>query len=39
VSRIDRLILDMEQGAQKILNLAWDLEKQGRLQIVKAESK
>ena len=39
VSRIDRLILDMEQGAQKILNLAWDLEKQGRLQIVKAGSK
>jgi len=38
VSRIDRLILDMEQGAQKILNLAWDLEKQGRLQIVKVES-
>lgn len=38
VSRIDRLILDMEQGAQKILNLAWDLEKQGRLEIVKAES-
>jgi biopolymer transport protein ExbB len=38
VSRIDRLILDMEQGAQKILNLAWDLEKQGRLEIVKAGS-
>jgi biopolymer transport protein ExbB len=38
VSRIDRLILDMEQGAQKILNLAWDLEKQGRLEIVKVES-
>ncbi|MCG6957294.1 MAG: MotA/TolQ/ExbB proton channel family protein [Gemmatimonadetes bacterium] len=38
VSRIDRLILDMEQGAQKILNLAWDLEKQGRLEIVEAGS-
>ena len=38
VSRIDQLILDMEQGAQRILNLAWDLEKQGRLQIVKTAS-
>jgi biopolymer transport protein ExbB len=36
VTRIDRLIVDMEQGAQKILNLAWDLEKSGRIQIVKA---
>ena len=34
VSRIDRLIVDMEQGAQRILNLAWDLEKQGRLRIL-----
>jgi biopolymer transport protein ExbB len=38
VSRIDRLILEMEQGAQRILNLAWDLEKQGRLRIVKSKS-
>jgi biopolymer transport protein ExbB len=37
VSRIDRLIVDMEQGAQRILNLAWDLEKQGRLRILKAQ--
>jgi len=36
VTRIDQLIVDMEQGAQKILNLAWDLEKSGRIQIVKA---
>jgi len=36
VSRIDQLIMDMEHGAQKILNLAWDLEKQGQLQVVKA---
>jgi biopolymer transport protein ExbB len=25
VSRIDSLIIDMEQGAQKVLDLAWDL--------------
>jgi len=36
VTRIDQLIVDMEQGAQKIINLAWDLEKSGRIQIVKA---
>ncbi len=36
VTRIDQLIVDMEQGAQKIINLAWDLEKAGRIQIVKA---
>jgi biopolymer transport protein ExbB len=39
VTRIDQLIMDMEQGAQKILNLAWDLQKQGRLEIVEAEVK
>jgi biopolymer transport protein ExbB len=39
VTRIDQLIMDMEQGAQKILNLAWDLQKQGRLEIVEAEAK
>jgi biopolymer transport protein ExbB len=33
VSRIDILIVDMEQGAQKIINLAWDLEKDGRIEI------
>jgi biopolymer transport protein ExbB len=37
VSRIDQLIMDMEHGAQKILNLAWDLEKRGQLQVVKVE--
>jgi biopolymer transport protein ExbB len=36
VTRIDQLIVDMEQGAQKIINLAWDLEKAGRIRIVKA---
>ena len=35
VTRIDKLILDMEQGAQKMFNLAWDLEKEGQLEIVR----
>jgi biopolymer transport protein ExbB len=35
VTRIDQLIMDMEHGAQKILNMAWDLEKRGSLQVVK----
>ena len=34
VTRIDMLIMDMEQGAQKILNLAWDMEKKGTLKIM-----
>ncbi len=34
VTRIDMLIVDMEQGAQGVLNLAWDLEKEGRLEVV-----
>ncbi len=34
VTRIDGLILDMEQGAQRIINIAWDLEKDGRLSVV-----
>ena len=37
VAGIDGLIVDMEQGAQKILNLAWELEKQGRLEIIKPD--
>jgi len=37
VTRIDRLIVDMEQGAQRILNLAWDLEKDGKIQIISKE--
>ena len=38
VTRIDQLVVDMEQGAQKIINMAWDLEKAGRIQIVKANT-
>jgi biopolymer transport protein ExbB len=34
VTRIDSLILDMEQGAQRILSLAWDFEKDGTLNVV-----
>jgi biopolymer transport protein ExbB len=34
VTRIDKLIIDMEQGAQKIFNLAWDLEKDGKVEIM-----
>jgi biopolymer transport protein ExbB len=34
VTRIDQLIVDMEHGAQKILNLAWDLEKDGQIEII-----
>jgi biopolymer transport protein ExbB len=37
VTRIDSLILDMEQGTQQILNLAWDMEKEGNLNIVRKE--
>jgi biopolymer transport protein ExbB len=37
VTRIDQLIVDMEHGAQKILNLAWDLEKDGRIEILERE--
>ena len=36
VTRIDKLVLDMEQGAQQILNLAWDMEQQGRLEVTPA---
>lgn len=35
VTRIDTLIVDMEQGAQEVLNIAWDMEKAGELQVVK----
>jgi biopolymer transport protein ExbB len=35
VTRIDSLIMDMEQGTQQILNLAWDMEKQGKLTVVR----
>jgi biopolymer transport protein ExbB len=33
VTRIDALILDMEQGTQQVLELAWDLEKEGDLRV------
>jgi len=38
VTRIDSLILDMEQGTQQILNLVWDMEKEGRLTVVRKEA-
>ncbi len=34
VTRIDKLIVDMEQGTQQLLNLAWDMERDGRLRVV-----
>ena len=34
VTRIDTLIVDMEQGTQRIINLAWDLEKEGKIRII-----
>jgi hypothetical protein len=30
--------MDMEQGTQQILNLAWDMEKQGKLHIVRKQA-
>ena len=38
VTRIDQLIMDMEQGAQQVLNLAWNLEKAGSLEIIRADA-
>ncbi|TVR63680.1 MAG: MotA/TolQ/ExbB proton channel family protein [Gemmatimonadales bacterium] len=35
VTRIDRLILDMEQGTQQLLNLVWDMDRRGDLQMVR----
>lgn len=35
VTRIDSLIMDMEQGTQQILNLAWDMEREGKLMVVR----
>ncbi|HSW31724.1 MAG TPA: MotA/TolQ/ExbB proton channel family protein [Longimicrobiales bacterium] len=35
VTRIDQLIVDMEQGAQAVLNLAWDLDRRGLIRIRK----
>jgi len=34
VTRIDQLIRDMEVGAQRIFQLAWDMEKDGDLKVV-----
>jgi biopolymer transport protein ExbB len=39
VTRIDKLIVDMEQGAQKIFNLAWDLEKDGKVEIIRKDQR
>ncbi|MDA0310997.1 MAG: MotA/TolQ/ExbB proton channel family protein [Gemmatimonadetes bacterium] len=39
VTRIDMLIVDMEQGAQKIINLAWDMDRDGKIKIVPAPQK
>ncbi len=36
VSRIDQLIVDMEHGTQRIINLAWELDKQGAINIARA---
>lgn len=33
VTRLDTLILDMEQGTQQVLELAWDMEKEGDLRV------
>ena len=35
VTRIDQLVADMEHGASKIMSLAWDLERDGKIEIVK----
>ncbi len=34
VTRIDRLIVDMEESTQRVLNLAWDMERDGTLRVV-----
>ena len=34
VSRIDKLIVDMEESTQKVLNLAWDLQRKGTLRVL-----
>ncbi|MEX0935899.1 MAG: MotA/TolQ/ExbB proton channel family protein [Gemmatimonadota bacterium] len=39
VTRIDKLIVDMEQGTQQLLNLVWDLENEGKLQMVSKSPK
>jgi biopolymer transport protein ExbB len=39
VTRIDTLIMDMEQGSQRILSMAWDFEKDGSLKVVEETRK
>ena len=34
VAKVDRLIIDMEESTQKVLNLAWDLESEGKLEVL-----
>lgn len=34
VSRIDKLVVDMEESTQKILNIAWDMEREGKLRVL-----
>ncbi len=34
VTRVDKLIMDMEQGTQQLLNLVWDMEQDGRLEVI-----
>lgn len=38
LTRIDKLVLDMEEGSAAVLSLIWDLEKQGSLQFASAAS-
>ncbi len=35
VTRIDHLIVAMEQGSQRIIDMAWDLEQEGRLTVMR----
>lgn len=37
VYAIDKLIVEMEQGTQEVLSLAWDLEKQGKLTVTSSK--
>jgi biopolymer transport protein ExbB len=39
VTRIDALIVSMEQGTATVLNLIWDLEKQGKLRLAQPKPK
>ncbi len=34
VSRIDKLVVDMEESTQQVLNIAWDLERDGKLTVI-----